>query len=121
MELHKLSFYHISVRRKMWENSFCELGCGADCCSGHELVFGTVRTNDIFSIGDEAFAGHGSLAHCANKTLRMPMPAFKRNETSPTGSGNGFAAGCTPFGKQLTEAIGAEKFVGNKKFILYFS
>ena len=108
------------MTEKCRKNSFCELGCGTDCRSGHELVFGTIRTNDIFSIGDKAFAGHGSLTHCTNKTLRMPMPAFKRYETSPAGPGNGFTAGCTPFSKQLTETIGAEKFyMRMKKKILF--
>jgi hypothetical protein len=52
----------------------------------HELLFGTFRANDVFSIRDKALANQRSPARRAEKAIIMPMTAFKRDEASATNS-----------------------------------
>lgn len=67
--------------------------------SGHEFIFGTIWTNDIFSIGDEAFSRHGNLTTSTDETLGVPVSALKGNEPGATSTSDGFATGSAPLGK----------------------
>lgn len=90
----------------------------AAAAAAHEFVFGAIRTNDVFAVGDEAFASHGDLADGTDEALGVPVSALEGDEPGAAGAGDGLGAGRAPLGKQLAEATGAIRLVFARRKLL---
>jgi hypothetical protein len=75
-------------------------------CS-HQLLLGTFRADDVFSIGDEPSSNQRCLARSADETVIVPVAVFKRDESGTPNTCDGLGASSAPLGKELTKAISA--------------
>jgi len=76
-----------------------------------ESLFGAVWTEYFRSVGDESFAHQTVSAAVARETVVVPVLVLKRDKSSTTDTCDWPGAGVTSFGKEFTEAFGAERFV----------
>lgn len=77
----------------------------------HELLFGTFRTQNFRTIGDETFAYQRRFAQSANETIIVPSAVFERDEASATNASYGSGACYTSLGEEFPEAISAVRFI----------
>lgn len=54
------------------------------CSISHQLLFGTLRTNDIGGIGDKSAADQRRLAAGAAEAIIVPVAVLERDETRST-------------------------------------
>ena len=79
--------------------------------AGHQLVPGTLGTDDIVPIGDKALSCHGLSTLTTDETVAVPVSLLKRDEPGPTLASDGFATTGTSFGKQFTKTVGTVRLV----------
>lgn len=77
----------------------------------HQLLLGTLRTDDILLVGDEATADQGRFAHGADEAIVVPVTVFERDETGTADSGDWLDASGTSLGKQFSEALGTVRLL----------
>lgn len=72
----------------------------------HQLLLGTIRTQDVGSVGDESTAHQTSFAAGTHEAVVMPMAILERDEACAANSCYGLHTGRAAFGKQLAKALG---------------
>lgn len=77
----------------------------------HELLLGTLRTQNVRAICDETFANKRRLAHCADEAVVVPVTVFKRDESGAANSGDWSTAGYASLSKQFAKAVGTVRLV----------
>jgi len=73
----------------------------------HELLFSTLRTNNILPVCYEAFANHRTLARRADKAIIMPVATLKRKKSCSTNACKRLSTGSTSLREKFTKAISA--------------
>ena len=79
--------------------------------AGHQLVPGTLGTDDIVPIGDKALSCHGLSTLTTDETVAVPVSLLKRDEPGPPLTSDGFATTGTPLGKQFAKTVCTIRFV----------
>lgn len=77
----------------------------------HQLLLGTLRTDDILLVGDEATADQRRFAHGADEAIVVPVTVFERDETGTADSGDWLYASGASLGEQLSEALGTVRLL----------
>jgi len=71
-----------------------------------QLLLGALGAQDVGTVGDEAFAHQGVLAHGADEAVVVPMSVLERDEAGAADTCDGALASDAALGKQVAEAVG---------------
>lgn len=76
-----------------------------------EFLLGALGAQDVGTVGDEAFAHQGGLAHGADEAVVVPMSVLERNEAGAADTCDGALASDAALGEQVAEAVGAVRLL----------
>jgi len=63
---------------------------------GHQLLFCTLRANNVLTIGYEPLTNHAALATATDETVIVPVTALKGDKASPADACDWLGTCCTP-------------------------
>jgi len=87
-------------------NAHAVVACLSSGCL-HELLLGTVGTQDVALVGDETLSDQGASAHGTDETVVVPIAILERDEASSADAGDWLGASRASLGKEFAETVGA--------------
>jgi len=73
----------------------------------HELLLGTVGTQDVALVGDETLSDQRASAHGTNETVVVPITILERDEASSADASDWLGASRASLCKEFAETVGA--------------